>query len=90
MEHENDIHRSDTLEEKLSLSARFGTRIHYSAPNHKQFKDIVLELAQRNGLDVPQETILAEANKWELRHGGVSGRTAQQFINYMTGTFAEQ
>ena len=90
MEHENDIHRSDTLEEKLSLSARFGTRIHYSCPNHKQFKDIVLELAQRNGLDVPEETILAEANKWELRHGGVSGRTAQQFINYMTGTFAEQ
>ena len=90
MEHENDIHRSDTLEEKLSLSARFGTRIHYSAPTHKQFKDIVLELAQRNGLDIPEETILAEANKWELRHGGVSGRTAQQFINYMTGTFAEQ
>ena len=90
MEHENDIHRSDTLEEKLSLSARFGTRIHYSAPTHKQFKDIVLELAQRNGLEIPQETILAEANKWELRHGGVSGRTAQQFINYMTGTFAEQ
>ena len=90
MEHENDIHRSDTLEEKLSLSARFGTRIHYSCPNHKQFKDIVLELAQRNGLELPQETILAEANKWELRHGGVSGRTAQQFINYMTGTFAEQ
>ena len=57
---------------------------------HKQFKDIVLELAQRNGLEVPEETILAEANKWELRHGGVSGRTAQQFINYMTGTFAEQ
>ncbi len=90
MEHENDIHRSDTLEEKLSLSARFGTRIHYSAPTHKQFKDIVLELAQRNGVEASQETILAEANKWELRHGGVSGRTAQQFINYMAGTFEEQ
>ena len=89
MEHENDVHRSDTLEEKLSLSARFGTRIHYAVPSHKQFKDIVLELAQRNGVEVPEETILAEANKWELRHGGVSGRTAQQFINYMTGTFAE-
>ena len=89
MEHENDIHRSDTLEEKLSLSARFGTRIHYSAPTHKQFKDIVLELAQRNGVEASQETILAEANKWELRHGGVSGRTAQQFINYMAGAFEE-
>ncbi|MDY3992636.1 MAG: ATP-binding protein [Evtepia sp.] len=87
MEHDNDVHRSDTLEEKLSLSARFGTRIQYSVPNHNQFKDIVLELAQREGLKVPKDVLLAEANKWELRHGGVSGRTAQQFINYMSGSF---
>ena len=87
MEHDNDVHRSDTLEEKLSLSARFGTRIQYSVPNHNQFKDIVLELAQREGLKVSRDVLLAEANKWELRHGGVSGRTAQQFINYMSGSF---
>ncbi|MDD7289272.1 MAG: DUF815 domain-containing protein, partial [Clostridiales bacterium] len=59
----------------------------YSVPNHNQFKDIVLELAQREGLKVPKDVLLAEANKWELRHGGVSGRTAQQFINYMSGSF---
>ena len=87
MEHENDVHRSDTLEEKLSLSARFGTRIHYSIPNHKQFKGMVLEMAKRHGVLADEKVILAEANKWELRHGGVSGRTAQQFINYMSGTY---
>ncbi len=38
---------------------------------------------------LPEEVILAEANKWELRHGGVSGRTAQQFINYLAGTQTE-
>lgn len=86
MEHENDVHHSDTLEEKLSLSARFGVRINYSIPNRNQFKEIVLSLAQRQGLDIPEDVLLAEANKWELRHGGVSGRTAQQFINYMAGT----
>ena len=86
MEHENDVHHSDTLEEKLSLSARFGVRINYSIPNRNQFKEIVLSLAQRQGLAVPEDVLLAEANKWELRHGGVSGRTAQQFINYMAGT----
>lgn len=86
MEHENDVHRSDTLEEKLSLSARFGTRIHYSAPNHKQFREMVLSMAKREGVEATDEEVLAEANKWELRHGGVSGRTAQQFINYMSGT----
>lgn len=85
MEHENDVHRSDTLEEKLSLSARFGTRIHYSVPNRTQFQEIVCQLAQRQGLNVPESVLLAEANKWELRHGGVSGRTAQQFINAWAG-----
>ena len=85
MEHQNDVHRSDTLEEKLSLSARFGTRINYNIPNRTQFAEIVCTLARRQGLDIPEETLLAEANKWELRHGGVSGRTAQQFINYMAG-----
>lgn len=85
MEHENDVHHSDTLEEKLSLSARFGVRIHYAIPNRNQFQEIVLSLAQRQGLEIPQETLLAEANQWELRHGGISGRTAQQFINALSG-----
>ena len=85
MELENEVHRSDTLEEKLSLSARFGTRIHYSMPNRTQFAEIVRSLAARQGVDVPETVLLAEANKWELRHGGVSGRTAQQFVNYMAG-----
>lgn len=88
MEHENEVHRSDTLEEKLSLSARFGTRIHYSIPNHSQFKSMVLTMARRQALDIPEEILLAEANKWELRHGGVSGRTAQQFINDISGRFS--
>lgn len=72
MEHENDVHHSDTLEEKLSLSARFGVRINYSIPNRTQFQEMVRTLAQRQGLTVPAEVLLAEANKWELRHGGVS------------------
>ena len=49
----------------------------------------MLTLAKRQGLMLPEEVILAEANKWELRHGGVSGRTAQQFINYLAGTQTE-
>ncbi len=85
MEHNGDIHRSDTVEEKLSLSSRFGVQINYSTPNRGLFQEIVAELARREGLDVDQEILLAEANKWELRHGGISGRTAQQFINYLAG-----
>ena len=32
-----------------------------------------------------EQELCAEANKWELSHGGISGRTAQQFINYLAG-----
>ncbi len=82
---DDDIHRSDTMEEKLSLSSRFGCMICYLKPSRQEFNQIVLKLARRNGITLSDETLLAEANKWELRHGGISGRTAQQFINYLLG-----
>lgn len=86
MEHQNDVHRSDTMEEKLSLAARFGVTINYNAPNRQQYHEIVKGLAQRQlQEEVSEEELLLLANRWELRHGGVSGRTAQQFINYLAG-----
>lgn len=85
VKNENGIHRSDTIEEKLSLVNRFGVTINYSKPNQKEYFHIVTELAKKNGLTMPEEEICAEANKWELAHGGISGRTAQQFINYLLG-----
>ena len=86
MEHQNDVHRSDTMEEKLSLAARFGVAINYNAPNRQQYHDIVKGLAERQlHTDLSEEELLLLANRWEIRHGGVSGRTAQQFINYLAG-----
>ena len=86
MEHQNDVHRSDTMEEKLSLAARFGCSINYNAPNRKLYHDIVKGLAERQlQLNMSEEELLLLANRWEIRHGGVSGRTAQQFINYLAG-----
>jgi predicted AAA+ superfamily ATPase len=86
MEHSEDMHRSDTIEEKLSLANRFGVTINYSKPSQKEYFHIVEELAKKSGLDIPTDELKAEANKWELSHGGISGRTAQQFINYLIGT----
>lgn len=86
MEHNGEVHRSDTMEEKLSLVNRFGVTIYFSKPSKKEFNNIVIELAKKMNLDIPEETLIAEANKWEMRHSGVSGRTAQQFINYLAGT----
>lgn len=86
MEHNGEVHRSDTMEEKLSLVNRFGVTIYFSKPSKKEFNNIVIELAKKMNLNIPEETLIAEANKWEMRHSGVSGRTAQQFINYLSGT----
>lgn len=80
-----DMHTSDTVQEKLSLVARFGVTIYFGAPERKEFLEIVKVLAERNDIRLKEEELLAEANKWELYHGGLSGRTAQQFINYLLG-----
>lgn len=80
-----DMHTSDTVQEKLSLVARFGVSIYFGAPNKKEFQEIVKTLAERQKVNISEEDLLAEANKWELSHGGLSGRTAQQFINYLLG-----
>ena len=85
MESNNGLHRSDTIEEKLSLVNRFGCQISYSKPSQKEFFDIVIALARKNNVKMTDEELMAEANKWELSHGGISGRTAQQFINYCLG-----
>ena len=79
------MHTSDTVQEKLSLVYRFGVSIYFGAPDKKQFQNIVTELAKRHGVTIPEEELLLEANKWELSHGGLSGRTAQQFIDYLLG-----
>lgn len=80
-----DMHTSDTVQEKLSLVYRFGVTIYFGAPDQKQFQDIVRSLAKRSGLEMPEEELLSEANKWELSHGGLSGRTARQYVDYLQG-----
>ena len=86
MEYEDDIHRSDTMEEKLSLAARFGVSINFNAPSRQLFHEIVKELAKRRpNIRIDEAELISLANRWEIRHGGISGRTAQQFINYIEG-----
>lgn len=81
-----DLHSNDTIQEKLSLVSRFGVTIYFGSPDKKEFQQIVRTLAKRNGIDMSEDQLLLEANKWELSHGGLSGRTAQQFVDYVLGT----
>lgn len=83
---ELDKHHSDTMQEKLSLVNRFGITIGFIRPDQKNFFNIVSELAKRHPeITMDEEKLKLEANKWEISHGGFSGRTAQQFIDYLLG-----
>ena len=82
---DNGIHKSDTMQEKLSLVYRFGVTIYFGKPDKKEFNNIVKVLAERNNIDMPEDELLLEAGRWELAHGGLSGRTAVQFIDYLRG-----
>ncbi len=86
MKVDNGMHQSDTMQEKLSLANRFGVTISYSRPSKKEFNLIVTELKKRYPqIKLSDEEIVQQANAWELSHGGISGRTAQQFIDYLAG-----
>jgi len=82
---DEELHTNDTVQEKLSLVARFGVTIFFSRPDKKQFQQIVKVLAERSDIQMSEEELFLEANKWELSHGGLSGRTAQQFVDYLLG-----
>ena len=82
---DEELHTNDTVQEKLSLVERFGVTIYFGGPSKKEFQQIVKTLAEKNQIHMPEEELLLEANKWELSHGGLSGRTAQQFIDYLLG-----
>lgn len=83
---DEDLHRSDNVAEKLSLSERFGVQIPYLKPSVKEYLHIVRELADRYPeIVIDEDELTKKANQWELTHGGASGRTAQQFIDYLAG-----
>ena len=85
MEHNGDIHRSDTVEEKLSLASRFGVALNYSSPTREMYHEIVRSLSRKAGLEIPDDELMAGAERWEMRHGGKTGRAARQYVDYLLG-----
>lgn len=82
---DDDIHHSDTVQEKISLADRFGVAICFSKPLQKEYFEIVLHLARQKGISTDREELLRLAKIWGAEHGGLSGRSARQFIDYMLG-----
>ena len=85
MEHTGELHRGDSMEEKLSLADRFGVQIYYGKPSKDEFYRIIDELSKTEGVTVDREQLHKEANAWQIRHGDVSGRCARQFVDYIKG-----
>ena len=63
--------------------------IYFGSPDKKEYQNIVRVLAKRNNIDINDEELMAEANKWEMSHGGFSGRSAQQFVDYLLGSYID-
>jgi predicted AAA+ superfamily ATPase len=77
----DDIHAHDTMQEKLSLAARFGLRLTFPSPNQSRYLEIASGIARDRGLNIPEETLKQRALLWDRWHAGRSGRTAKQLID---------
>ncbi len=87
---DDELHRSDTMQEKLSLVARFGVSINFNRPSKKEYDTIVTELASRcPKITLTEDELLMQANAWSLRNGGYSGRVAEQFIIHLLSQIKE-
>ena len=76
-----DVHREETIQERTSLSERFGLRIVYLSLNQKEYLNMVEIMARQAGLQMDPEQLRREANQWEIQHGGRTPRVARQFID---------
>lgn len=79
----DDIHRNDTIQELISLSARFGLTVNFSKPDKKNYIKIVSELASSKGIEMEENELSVKAEAFALRGSGRSARTAKQFVNQL-------
>ncbi|NLZ53721.1 MAG: ATP-binding protein [Thermoanaerobacteraceae bacterium] len=84
---QDELRAQDTLQEKLSLSDRFGITVIYPSPDQEEYLKIVQGIAESKGIDIEPKKLRQMALKWELWHNLRSGRTAKQFIEDLLGRF---
>ena len=79
----DDIHLQDTIQEVMSLSARFGLKVTFSKPNKDLYLSIVENLSMQYNISIDKNELFVSAEAFALRNGGRSPRTAKQFIEYL-------
>jgi len=80
----DEIHAWDTVQEKLSFSDRFGLTLTFEASDQTTYLKIVQHLAQQAGITLDTQTLEFRALQWAKQHNGRSGRSARQFIDWIT------
>ncbi len=86
----DDVHARDTMQEKLSLAARFGLRVTFPAPDQKRYLEIVSGLVEERGLKISDDELRERALLWDRWHAGRSGRTARQFVDELEAELSER
>ncbi len=79
----DDIHLQDTIQEIMSLSARFGLKITFSKPDKDLYLSIVENLSIQYNISIDKKELFISAEAFALRNGGRSPRTAKQFIEFL-------
>ena len=80
------IHEGEAVEEKVSLSDRFGLWIGFHSCSQQTYDDMVRSYAAALGLVISDEALIARAHEWSITRGARSGRVAWQYIQDVAGT----
>ena len=75
-----DIHRDESIQEKISLSDLFGLQVRFGKPAQDEYFEMVLHLARLHGIRMDEKALLDGARTFSVRHSGFSGRIAMQYI----------
>lgn len=80
---ENYVHKSDAVDDNMSLSERFGLFVTFSTPNKDQFLDIAKKIAKDKGVYIEDEKFEAGIERFALKRGGRSPRIAKQYVEML-------
>ena len=80
----NELHLNDTLQETMSLAARFGLTITFQKPEKELYLEIVKSLADENKIKIPEDELYKKAEAFAIRNNGRSPRTAKQFVQLLS------
>ena len=84
-ERSSAIHTSESVEEKVSLSDRFGLWLGFHPINQETYFEIVVSYAKKYNLAIDQTDLRNQALEWSMTRGSRSGRVAWQFIQDLAG-----